>query len=39
MTNGSSSTDRPNSYSLFNNTPFNIRTNDVLTLDGSYWLD
>ena len=39
MTNGSSSSAIPNSYSLFNNTPFNIRTDDVLTLDGSYWLD
>ena len=39
MTNGSTSSDRPNSFSLFNNTPFNIRTNDVLTVDGSYWLD
>lgn len=38
MTNGSSSTDIPNSYSLTDNKPFNIRTNDVLTIDGSYWL-
>jgi hypothetical protein len=38
MTNGSSSTDRPNSYSLTDNNPFNIRAGDVLTIDGSYWL-
>jgi hypothetical protein len=38
MTNGNTSTAIPNSYSLTNNTPFNIRQNDVLTVDGSYWL-
>jgi hypothetical protein len=38
MTNGNSITSIPNSYSLQNNTPFNIRTDDVLTIDGSYWL-
>jgi hypothetical protein len=39
MTNGSSINDIPNSYSLTNNTPFNIRSLDNLTVDGSYWLD
>jgi hypothetical protein len=38
MTNGNTSADKPNSYSLMNNFPFNIRTGDVLTIDGSYWL-
>ncbi|WP_086559400.1 hypothetical protein [Streptomyces africanus] len=38
MTNGSSSTSVPNSFSVFNNQPFNIRSGDVLTIDGSYWL-
>lgn len=38
MTNGSTSTDRPNSFSLTDNNPFDIRTGDVLTVDGSYWL-
>jgi hypothetical protein len=38
MTNGSSSSSVPNSFSVFNNQPFNIRTEDVLTIDGSYWL-
>jgi hypothetical protein len=38
MTNGTSSTSVPNSFSLFNNQPFNIRSGDVLTIDGSYWL-
>jgi hypothetical protein len=38
MTNGTTSTVRPNSFSLFNNEPFNIRSGDVLTIDGSYWL-
>ncbi|WP_405699068.1 hypothetical protein OG209_05105 [Streptomyces sp. NBC_01383] len=37
MTNGSTSTVQPNSFNLFTNSPFNIRTNDVLTIDGSYW--
>jgi hypothetical protein len=39
VSNGSATTAIPNSYSLFNNTPFNIRSLDVLTIDGSYWLD
>ncbi|MFG2970915.1 hypothetical protein ACGFZS_47365 [Streptomyces sp. NPDC048288] len=38
MTNGSTTSDRPNSFSLTNNTPFNIRSGDVFTVDGSYWL-
>lgn len=38
MTEGTTSTIRPNSFSLFTNQPFNIRTGDVLTVDGSYWL-
>ncbi|MYU24640.1 hypothetical protein [Streptomyces sp. SID8352] len=28
----------PDAYNLLTNTPFNIRTDDVLTIDGSYWL-
>lgn len=39
MTNGSTSSAVPNSFSLTNNVPFNIRSLDVLTIDGSYWLD
>jgi hypothetical protein len=27
-----------NSINLLTNQPFNIRTDDVLTIDGSYWL-
>lgn len=38
MTNGSTSTAIPNSFSITNNDPFNIRSGDVLTVDGSYWL-
>lgn len=38
MTNGSSSSDSPNSFSLTNNIPFNIHAGDILTIDGSYWL-
>lgn len=34
---GNSSSSTPNSYSLFNNFPINIRAGDVLTIDGSYW--
>lgn len=37
MTNGSSSTSVPNSFSVYTNQPFNIREGDVLTIDGSYW--
>lgn len=35
---GNSVLDTPNSLNLLTNQPFNIRTNDVLTIDGSYWL-
>jgi hypothetical protein len=38
MTQGTTSTVAPNSFSLFTNQPFNIRTGDILTIDGSYWL-
>lgn len=36
---GNTSAAHPNSYSLFTNTPVNLRAGDVLTVDGSYWLD
>ncbi|MET8113822.1 hypothetical protein [Streptomyces prasinus] len=39
MTSGTTSTVAPNSFSLFTNQPFNIRSGDVLTIDGSYWTD
>lgn len=35
---GNSVNDTPNSLNLLTNRPFNIRTGDVLTIDGSYWL-
>ncbi|WP_420032225.1 hypothetical protein ACN2WE_05025 [Streptomyces sp. cg28] len=35
---GNSVSDTPNSLNLLTNRPFNIRTDDVLTIDGSYWL-
>ena len=35
---GTSVTSDVNSINLLTNQPFNIRTNDVLTIDGSYWL-
>ncbi|MFF9003673.1 hypothetical protein ACF1GW_38910 [Streptomyces achromogenes] len=35
---GNSISDPINSQSLFNNRPFDIRSGDVLTIDGSYWL-
>lgn len=35
---GNSVFDTPNSLNLLTNRPFNIRANDVLTIDGSYWL-
>jgi hypothetical protein len=38
VANGNASTSQPNSYSLFTNFPFNIRSEDVLTIDGRYWL-
>ncbi|MHC3450754.1 hypothetical protein [Streptomyces prasinus] len=39
MTSGTNSTVAPNSFSVFTNQPFNIRSGDVLTIDGSYWTD
>lgn len=39
MTNGSTQAATPNSFSLFNNSPFNIRDGDILSIDGSYWID
>lgn len=36
--NGNSVSSLPNSLNLLTNRPFNIRTDDVLTIDGSYWL-
>lgn len=38
MTEGNSQSDVPNAFSVFTNTPWNIRTGDVLTIDGSYWI-
>jgi hypothetical protein len=35
---GNSINDTPNALNLLTNQPFNIRTGDVLTIDGSYWL-
>lgn len=35
---GNSVSDTPNSLNLLTNQPFNIRANDILTVDGSYWL-
>jgi hypothetical protein len=35
---GNSVSDIPNSLNLLTNQPFNIRTGDFLTIDGSYWL-
>ncbi|MGW4822512.1 hypothetical protein ACWEP4_26850 [Streptomyces sp. NPDC004227] len=37
VSNGGSSSAIPNSFSLFTNHPFDIRSGDVLTIDGSYW--
>ncbi|WP_428956234.1 hypothetical protein [Streptomyces sp. cg35] len=36
---GNSVNDTPNALNLLTNQPFNIRTGDVLTIDGSYWID
>lgn len=36
---GNSVSDMPNSLNLLTNEPYNIRSGDVLTIDGSYWLD
>ncbi|CAM5396008.1 hypothetical protein STENM36S_06404 [Streptomyces tendae] len=38
VSNGSAITAKPDMRSLMTNFPFNIRTGDVLTIDGSYWL-
>jgi hypothetical protein len=35
---GNSVSSTINSLNLLNNVPFNIRSGDVLTIDGSYWL-
>ncbi|MGC4925532.1 hypothetical protein [Streptomyces sp. DT117] len=37
MTNGSSQSSTPNAFSLFANSPFNIRPGDIIDIDGSYW--
>jgi len=37
--NGNSVSSTINSLNLLTNQPFNIRADDVLTIDGSYWLD
>ncbi|MFE7535184.1 hypothetical protein ACFU67_13040 [Streptomyces rhizosphaericola] len=37
MTNGASQSAVPNAYSMFVNTPFNIRNGDVIDITGSYW--
>lgn len=37
MQNGSTSAGAPSSQDLSTNTPFNIRTDDVFTLTGTYW--
>ncbi|MBL3664539.1 hypothetical protein JL475_00565 [Streptomyces sp. M2CJ-2] len=39
MTNGTTSSSMPNSFSMLTNQPHNIRNGDVLTIDGSYWTD
>ncbi|MFD8771459.1 hypothetical protein [Streptomyces sp. NPDC059916] len=36
---GNSVSGTPNALNLLTNQPFNIRAGDVLTIDGSYWLD
>lgn len=38
VSNGSTSTSKPDMRNLLTNFPMNIRAGDVLTLDGSYWL-
>ncbi|MFJ6566654.1 hypothetical protein ACIQNU_04490 [Streptomyces sp. NPDC091292] len=35
---GNTTSDTPNSHNLLTNRPFDIRKDDVLTIDGSYWL-
>lgn len=37
MSNSLSSTAAPNAFSVYTNKPWNIRTGDILTIDGSYW--
>ncbi|MFF7335458.1 hypothetical protein [Streptomyces sp. NPDC008150] len=39
MTSGTTGAAVPNSFSLLTNQPFNIRTGDYLSVDGSYWID
>ncbi|MFJ9101287.1 hypothetical protein ACIRJM_22800 [Streptomyces sp. NPDC102405] len=36
--NGNSTSSTVNSLNMLTNQPFNIRTGDVLTIDGSYWI-
>ncbi|MFE0692924.1 hypothetical protein [Streptomyces sp. NPDC058869] len=38
MSDSLSSTATPNAFSVYTNKPWNIRTGDILTIDGSYWL-
>lgn len=38
-TDGVSVTSTVNAINLLTNQPFNIRTEDILTIDGSYWID
>ncbi|MEU0589999.1 hypothetical protein [Streptomyces ardesiacus] len=38
VSNGSATTSKPDMRNLLTNFPMNIRTGDVLTIDGSYWL-
>ncbi|MET9189585.1 hypothetical protein ABZX63_30625 [Streptomyces tendae] len=38
VSNGSASTSKPDMHNMLTNFPMNIRTGDVLTIDGSYWL-
>ncbi|MCQ1575373.1 hypothetical protein [Streptomyces parvus] len=38
MSNSLSSTATPNAFSVYTNKPWNIRTGDILAIDGSYWL-
>ncbi|MGW9299575.1 hypothetical protein ACWHA3_01955 [Streptomyces cyaneofuscatus] len=37
MTNGSTQSSPPNAFSLFANSPYNIRPGDIIDIDGSYW--
>ncbi|MEU0160232.1 hypothetical protein ABZ154_15660 [Streptomyces sp. NPDC006261] len=37
MTNGTTQSAKPNAFSLFTNSPFNIRAGDIIDIDGSYW--